>query len=123
MRLLRALLVNDASLAPPANYTLQDAGRSDPIVNPATFTFTIPEGARNDTQAADRFFFIIVTARDVAGNVGADTLRVRSLGERPEPEDDDDDPDPAPPMGTSSVAAGVGGAAHLPEPRRLEDGS
>ncbi|TVP42368.1 MAG: hypothetical protein EA350_16125 [Gemmatimonadales bacterium] len=71
------------ALSPDASFTLQDVGASAPIVNSRTFGYTIPGATRIETLAADRFFFIIVTARDVAGNVGADTIRVQSLGTRP----------------------------------------
>jgi hypothetical protein len=71
------------TLAPAASFSLQDVGAAQPIVQPRTFNYTIPAAGRTETPAADRFFFIIVTARDVAGNIGADSIRVRSTGAGP----------------------------------------
>lgn len=62
-------------LVPPVNFTLQDLGRSSSIVSP--FTLNHPLELSSTPNSPDRFFFLIVTARDVAGNIRADTIRLR----------------------------------------------
>ncbi len=109
--------VDDADLAPPRSFSLQDAGQLTPIVAPRTFDYVIP-GLTRDTDAADRFFFVIVTAQDAAGLVGADTLRLVSLGPPPEPEE----PDPAPPVANGAgLLAGSGVLRSQGQPWRPEE--
>ena len=109
--------VDDTDLAPPRSFSLLDAGQLNPIVAPVTLDYVIP-GLTRDTDAADRYFFVIVTAQDAAGLVGADTLRLVSLGPPPEP----DDPDPAPPMaGGAELEPGWGAPHPVSHPWRPEE--
>jgi len=110
--------VNDAELAPPRSFSLQDAGQLTPIVAARTFDYVIP-GLTRDTEAADRFFFVIVKAQDASGNLGADTLRLVSLGAPPEPEPE---PDPAPPVADGAELRSTSGIL-LPreQPKRPEE--
>ena len=109
--------VDDTDLAPPRSFSLLDAGQLNPIVAPVTLDYVIP-GLTRDTDAADRYFFVIVTAQDAAGLVGADTLRLVSLGPPPEP----DDPDPAPPMAGGAELEARSGAPHpVSHPWRPEE--
>jgi hypothetical protein len=106
--------IDDTPLAPARSFSLQDAGQLQPIVNPVTFDYVIP-GLVRDTDAADRYFFVIITAQDAAGLLGADTLRLVSLGPPPVAE-------PASPaIIGSEVLPPAGAPMPFERPRRPEE--
>jgi hypothetical protein len=68
-------------LSQPIEFTPRDLGPDQLIVAPVPFSW--PLTLSRDTPAPDRIFFVILTVRDLAGNVAADTLRLRSAQPSP----------------------------------------